>query len=71
MHKVMVVFANKMMNLVHLLAELVVAGRFHHAIAVIVVVAKAMMLLSALFARIMNHKVLPPAWYFESTVMTV
>ena len=67
----MMVFANYMMNLVHLLADLVIAGRFHHAITMIIVVAKVMMLLSALFARIMNHKVLPLAWYFESTVTTV
>ena len=60
----MVVLVSKMMDLVHLLADLVIAGRFHHAIAVIVVIAKGMMVLSALFARIMNQKVLPPVWSF-------
>ena len=69
--KVMMVFANKMMNLVHLLANIVVTGRLHHAIAVIVVVAKGMMVHSALFARIMNQKYLPPVWYFGSTARTV
>ena len=67
----MVVLVNKMVDLVHLLADLVIAGRFRHAIAVIVVTAKGMMVLFALFARIMNQKVLPPVWSFGSTVMTV
>ena len=67
----MVVLVSNMMDLVHLLADLVIAGRFRHAIAVIVVTAKGMMVLFALFARIMNQKVLPPVWSFGSTVMTV
>ena len=41
-------------------ADLVITGRFHHAIAMIVMIVKGMMVLSALFARITNQKVLPP-----------